>query len=55
MPWLVDFKKGHEVTSDLIRDLQKPVDYKKAKQRVQGYKKEYPEYKRKGGNKLYGN
>ena len=54
-PFFVDFKKGVEVTKDLIRDLKKPVDMKKAEATVRGYKQEYQAYKRRGGNKSYGN
>ena len=53
MPWLVDFKKGYKVTRDMIRDLQKPMDHEKAKRAVRGYKREYQEYKRRGGRKGY--
>jgi len=49
------FQKGVKVTQDLIRDLKKPVDIKKAKATVDGYKREYQAYKRRGGNKSYGN
>ena len=52
-PFFVDFKRGVKVTQDLIRDLKKPVDMKKAKAAVDGYKREYQAYKRRGGNKSY--
>jgi len=52
-PFFVDFKKGIKVTKDLIRDLKKPVDMKKAEAAVRGYKREYQDYKRRGGNKSY--
>jgi len=49
--WIL--KKGVKVTQDLIRDLKKPVDMKKAEAAVRGYKQEYQAYKRRGGNKSY--
>jgi len=52
-PYPVDFKRGIRLTKDLIRDLKKPVDVKKAKATVSGYKQEYQAYKRRGGNKSY--
>ena len=52
-PFVVDFKRGVRVTKDLIKDLKKPVDMKKAKATVDGYKREYQDYKRRGGNKSY--
>ena len=55
MPWQVDFKKGYKVTLHMIRDLQKPVDYKKAKRIVSGYKREYQAYKSRGRKKGYTN
>ena len=55
MPWQVDFKKGYKVTRDMIRDLQKPVDCKKAKRVVNSYKREYQAYKSRGGKKGYTN
>lgn len=51
MPWQVDFKKGYNVTRDMIRDLQKTVGYKKAKRVVNGYKRDYQAYKSRGGKK----
>ena len=51
MPWQVDFKKGYKVTRDMIRDLQKPVDYKKAKCIVSSYKREYQAYQSRGRKK----
>jgi len=53
VPFYVDFKKGVNRTKKLINDLKKPVDYKKAKATVAGYKREYSEYKRRGGKKSY--
>ena len=55
MLWQVDFKKGYNVTRDMIRDLQKPVHYKKAKRVVNGYKREYQAYKSRGGKAGYTN
>lgn len=53
MPWMVDIKKGIEITKNLIRDLKKPVDHGKAKRLVRSYKEKYQEYKRRGGSKSY--
>ena len=53
VPFFVDFKQGVKVTKDLIRDLKKPVDMKKAAAAVRGYKQEYQAYKRRGGSKSY--
>ena len=50
-PFIVDFKKGYEVTRDLIQALKRPVDVKQAKRAVTGYKREYQENKRRGGTK----
>jgi len=52
-PIFVDFKQGIKVTKDMIKSLQKPVDYQKAKRQVSGYKREYQEYKRRGGTRSY--
>ena len=48
-PFVVDVKKGYEVTRDLIQALKRPVDVKQAKRTVAGYKREYQQYKRRGG------
>ena len=53
-PFFVDFKKGVNVTKDLINALKKPVDYRKAKAKSKRYKKEYQDYKRRGGSKSFG-
>ena len=52
-PYMVDFKKGIDVTKKLIKDLKKPVNVEKAKATVEDYKREYRQYKRKGGTKSY--
>ena len=49
MPWVVDVKKGYEVTRDMIKASKKPVDMKEAKLTVAGYKSQYQQYKRRGG------
>ena len=50
--YFVDFKKGYEVTRNLITALKKKtVNVKQAKRTVAGYKREYQEYKRRGGTK----
>ena len=54
VPIFVDFKKGVNVTKDLINALKKPVDYRKAKAKSIRYKKEYQDYKRRGGSKSFG-
>ena len=42
IPWLVDFKKGGEIVSDLIKDgFKGPKDVKAAKKKVKGYRAEY--------------
>ena len=53
VPWVVDFKKGYEVTKDMIKAVGKPIDEKKAKRAVAGYKAEYAAYKRQGGRKSF--
>ena len=53
VPWVVDFKKGYEVTKDMIKAVGKPIDVDKAKRAVAGYKAEYAAYKRRGGKKSY--
>jgi len=50
-PIFVDFKQGIKVTKDMIKALKKPVDHQKAKRQVAGYKREYQEYKRRGGTR----
>ena len=52
-PYVVDFKKGVQVTKDLVRDLKKPVNKQKAKATVAGYKQQYRRYKQGGGKKSY--
>jgi len=53
-PIFVDFKKGVNVTKDLIKALKKPtVPVQKAKAVVKGYKQQYQDYKRRGGSKSY--
>ena len=47
--FVLDVKKGYKVTRDLIHALKRPVDVKEAKRTVAGYKREYQEYKRRGG------
>ena len=49
----VDFKQGFKVTKDLVKALKKPINVKKAKAAVQGYKQQYQQYKRRGGTKSY--
>ena len=53
MPWVVDVKKGYEVTRDMIKALKKTVDVKQAKRTVAGYKNQYQQYKRRGGTRGY--
>ena len=53
VPFFVDFKRGIKVTKDLIKDLKKPINVERAKAAVRGYKREYQDYKRRGGNKSY--
>ena len=53
-PIFVDFKKGVNVTKDLIKALKKPVNVRKAKAQVKSYKQQYQAYKRRGGSKSYG-
>jgi len=52
-PFFVDFKKGANVTKDLIKALKKPVNVPKAKALVKSYKQQYQDYKRRGGSKSY--
>ena len=52
-PFLVDFKRGFQVTKDMIKAVKTPIDVKKAKAEVRGYKREYQDYKRRGGNKSF--
>ena len=53
LPVTVDFKQGFKVTKDLVKALKKPVNVKKAKAAVQGYKQQYQQYKRRGGTESY--
>ena len=53
MPWVVDPKKGYEVTRDMIKALKKPVNVKEAKRTVAGYKSQYQQYKRRGSTQGY--
>lgn len=53
IPWVVDVKKGYEVTRDMIKAVQKPIDWKAAKRDVSRYKREYRAYKAQGGSKGY--
>ena len=50
-PFLVDFKRGIRVTKDMIKAVKKPIDVDKAKAAFRGYKREYQDYKRRGGKK----
>ena len=50
-PFFVDFKKGVEVTKDLVKAIKK-TDMKKAKQQ---YKRMQQEHKRSGSSKSIGN
>ena len=52
-PFMVDFKRGFQVTKDMIKAVKTPIDVKKAKAEVRGYKREYQDYKRRGGNKSF--
>ena len=52
-PFQVDFKRGFRVTKDMIKAVKTPVNVEKAKAAVAGYKREYQDYKRRGGNKSY--
>lgn len=52
-PYYVNFNKGFNRTKDLIKALKTPVDKKKAIATVDRYKREYKEFKRKGGKKSY--
>ena len=53
MPWVVDPKKGYEVTRDMIKALKKPINVPQAKRTVAGYKSQYQQYKRRGGTQSY--
>ena len=54
IPWLVDVKKGFEVTSDLVKALKKPqMSAAQGRKMVSGYKEQYQAYKRRGGTKGY--
>jgi len=54
MPWFVDFKKGFEATSDLVKALKKPqMSASDARKMIAGYKQEYQTYKNRGGKKSY--
>ena len=53
MPWVVDVKKGYEVTRDMIKALKKPVNVKEAKRTVAGYKSQYQQCKSRGGTQSY--
>lgn len=52
-PFYVDFKKGINVTKEMIKSLKKPINVSKAKATVAGYKRQYQKYKNKGGTKSY--
>ena len=52
-PFYVDFKKGINVTKEMIKSLKKPVNVSKAKATVAGYKHQYQQYKNTGGTKSY--
>ena len=52
-PFQVDFKRGIRVTKDMMKALKTPVNVDKAKATVRGFKREYHDYKRRGGNKSY--
>jgi len=53
-PFFVDFKKGVNVTKDLIKALKKPVNVPQAKAQVKSYKQQYQDCKRRGGSKSLG-
>ena len=53
-PIFVDFKKGVNVTKDLVKALKNPVNVRKAKAQVKSYKQQYQDYKRRGGSKSFG-
>ena len=54
MPWVVDVKKGYEVTRNLINALKKPqMSAAESRKVIAGYKREYQEYKRRGGKQGY--
>ena len=52
-PILVDFKKGIQVTKDMIKAVKTPVNVARAKRTVAGYRSQYQTYKRRGGTKSY--
>ena len=52
-PILVDFKKGVQVTKDMIKAVKKPINVDRAKRTVAGYRRQYDTYKRRGGTKSY--
>jgi hypothetical protein len=52
-PFYVDFKKGVDRTKNLVKALKKGYDKDKAIKTVNGYKREYAAYKRRGGKKSY--
>ena len=54
VPWVVDVKKGFEVTSDLVKALKKPMPTEaEGRKMLSRYQREYQAYKRKGGTKSY--
>ena len=54
VPWVVDVKKGFEVTSDLVKALKKPIPTAaEGRKMLARYQREYEAYKRKGGTKSY--
>jgi len=56
VPWVVDVKKGFEVTSDLVKALKKPIPTEEeGRKMLTRYQREYQAYKRKGGTKSYRN
>ena len=52
-PIVVDFKKGVQVTKDMIKAVKKPINVAQAKRTVAGYRSQYQAYKRRGGTKSY--
>ena len=52
-PYVVDVKKGIQVTKDLVGALKKTVNKQKAKATVAGYRQQYRRYKQNGGKKSY--
>jgi len=54
VPWVVDVKKGFEVTSDLVKALKKPEPTAaEGRKMLSRYKREYQAYKKQGGTKSY--